>query len=228
MTADAEMRAAINAEMLRHVDRDHIRVYHDRMCDAVGCHAQAQTRAERAGQVLAAAREALSKLRAAAAADIDFEVGRDEAAAAYTAVREAEAFVEFTAEVMRQFETKVAAAQAKLDDAKHDAHGDALRRGQDLRIAAGRKADRARMLRKAGRGGGSDAAALDAAVAEILERARREHELGRELIRSAVAGGLRFSVVPGVYEPQWPSSEEAERNYWNRPLTAEELAADAA
>lgn len=188
--------------------------------------AEAQARATAAEEALAAARATLPALLEQAIAGEVIPPKR--VAAAYAAVADAERFATFCTAVAQRLMEPVEAARAALAEVRHTAWLPVLERGIALRIKAAMQADRTRMLGTWGMDTPpGEIPQRQKACADALERAKGEWEAGHALIRHACANGLRFPKNPGLTEPQWPSSERSEREFWRRPLRPEEVA-DAA
>jgi hypothetical protein len=150
-------------------------------------------------------------------------------AAAQQRERATEAYASFTATVMRRRAEAVEHAQEELAEAKHTAWHPVLERAIQMRINAARRADRARLLGRWGTGHTpAQKAEMEAVKKAALDAARPEFDAAREVIAIAVRGGLRLPHNPNLAQPPWPTTEQAERAYWRRPLTAEEFADAAA
>jgi hypothetical protein len=118
----------------------------------------------------------------------------------------------------------VTAAKAALADALHEAWTPVFRRGQDLRIAAAAKADRARLLPNWGPHTFPDEVPkIQAARKAAFDAAAPEFEHGTALIEMAADRGVRMDLRLRVDKPGWPSTESRERAYWSRPLTPQDL-----
>ncbi|MBL6082741.1 hypothetical protein JMJ56_32810 [Belnapia sp. T18] len=151
-------------------------------------------------------------------------VTSEQVAAAHAAALDGERYATFLGAVARRFEEPVAAARAALADALHTAWLPVLRRGQDRRISAAARADRARMM------GSVTSSTFPDDKRRILEARKlafdlAEPEFGRgtALIDMAADHGARLDMALRVGKPTWPSSEDRERRYWGRPLSLDDL-----
>jgi hypothetical protein len=191
--------------------------------------AEHQQRLATARTLAARSSDAVLVARAAMEALIDRAFGGEEVtsadvAAAHSEARDAESYSAFTAALARRYEAPVAAAQAALADALHEAWLPVLRHGQDLRIAAAARADRARLLQKWNQDTPPDQIPkLEAARAAAFEAAAPEFARGTAVLELACDRGVRLDLRLRVEKPTWPSSEDRERRHWNRPLTPEDL-----
>jgi hypothetical protein len=140
-------------------------------------------------------------------------------------VRATEAWASFTSTVARRLGETVEHVKTELASAKHTAWLPTLERGIELRIAAARRADRARLAAQWGRGHSpQQVAELEAAKEAGFAAAKPLFDAGNEIIRIACQNGAKFPSNPTFSQPRWPSREVAEREFWRKPMNAEELA----
>jgi hypothetical protein len=121
---------------------------------------------------------------------------------------------DFLAAVARKREEPVEAARAKLADVLHEAWWPVMKRGQDLRIAAAKRRDRARLVgpRDMSPGSVAERARLQAAV---LGNAPAVFANGTALVTLAWQRGVRFKSTANWHMPGMDeTSERAEREYW--------------
>jgi hypothetical protein len=64
---------------------------------------------------------------------------------------------------------------------------------------------------------------LEAAKAAAFADAQRIFDTGNRIISLACRNGARFPTNDTYSQLQWPSREASEREFWRRPMTAEEL-----
>ena len=137
----------------------------------------------------------------------------------------AERYATFTATLARAAQAPIDAAEAALKDARHAAWDVVVQHGVGLRIAAARRADRARELARIGPASTSDdIAATQAAAQRALDVAESEWRRGEAFVQHATRHGWRFprgnlTLPSGLHD----TSERVERAFWGRPLTVEEF-----
>lgn len=205
------------------VDRDAIAAAEGVLAAAEGRLRAARTDAENVDAQAAAVRRELPELlkRAKAGEPVTVAMVAD----IHTRARDLTDFATFQAAVARELEEPVSVAKAALADVRHAAWWPVMLRGQDLRIEAAMKADRARLM---GQWGMStppvEVAAREAAKSSALAAAKPIFDQGTELVRLAWQNGVRFKSSAAFHQPEWPAREAGEREYWSRPFTAEDAA----
>jgi hypothetical protein len=140
-------------------------------------------------------------------------------------VRNTEAWASFTSAVARRLGEAVEQAKAELAETKHQVWTPVLERGVELRIAAARRVDRARLAAQWGRSHSpQQVEALEQAKAAAFDAAKPLFDAGNEIIGLAVRNGERFPTNNTFSQPQWHSREANEREFWRKPVSQAELA----
>ncbi len=221
--------AAVMASAMDLVDKAMLEGAEDALSEAQLRHREAETAAMAAEADLEEARAAMPKLVEAGATG-ELASARI-VAKVYAAVQDAQNFAAYFAAVVRRRAETVEHAHAVLRDARHVAHLPMLHHGQDLRIQAGVLCDAAKRFTGHLTSGTplDEVEAANARRKAAVDAAQPLWDAGSRIIDAACRSGAQLPLGAGWIPDTWPTSEQAERRHWRRPLEVAGLEAhDAA